>query len=370
MTDRTPMRFAGLFAGCALLAVATPAAARTYGFALSELTTAFYRGSEKVDCPEGRSPTTRDAFLLTQPPAERARLLKPEHAEELEKKYKIDYVFGPEGKDICTDADFFDTPDRPPQKLNKSKVAYGFDLDGATPGKTAPGTCSHDSFVSPSGEKGIDNQLFRVIGCNTFWRGAENAQHQPEHNWVENPTVVLVSGVDNWQDDPEVEVLIAPAADRLTLDVKQQITPGASLTLSDSGKGRTIMKGQIKGGLLTTDPRDLVIPYNWLGSTGGELILRHFRLRVTRTPEGLLKGEAGGYRPIDNAIAVPRIGGPGVANTAGLECASVRRALRLMADGDRDPQTGQCTSLSSSLNFAATPAFIFEKGVLLNSAEQ
>src|ERR1700712_2581560 len=224
-SDIARRRIMGLTLAGLLFAVPNPATARTYGFALSDLVTAFYRGTEKTDCPQGRSPTTREAFLLTQSPAERIRLMKPASSEELEKKYKIDYVFGPHGTDICTDADAFDTPDRPLQKLNQSKIANGFDLDGAAPGQTAPGTCQHDSFTSPTGEKGVENHLFRVIGCNTFWRGAENAvQSQKEHNWVENPTIVLVSGVDSWQDDPEVSVLIASATDRPTTDVKQQIT--------------------------------------------------------------------------------------------------------------------------------------------------
>jgi len=59
------------------------------------------------------------------------------------------------------------------------------------------------------------------------------------------------------------------------------------------------------------------------------------------------------------------VGGPGVADTAGVECASVRKTLRLLADGDRDPKTGQCTSVSTGLDFQAKPAFIFDQGRLV-----
>lgn len=80
-----------------------------------------------------------------------------------------------------------------------------------------------------------------------------------------------------------------------------------------------------------------------------------------------MKGEAGGYRPIDNAIAFMRVGGPGVAETAGVECASVRKTLRMLADGDPDPRTGQCTSVSTGLRFAAKAAFVFDQGVLVGA---
>jgi len=83
----------------------------------------------------------------------------------------------------------------------------------------------------------------------------------------------------------------------------------------------------------------------------------------------LLLGQpgAGGYRPIDNALAVMHVGGPGVASTAGVDCASVRKTLRVLADGDPDPKTGACTSVSTGLNFAAKPAFVFDKGVLVGA---
>lgn len=356
---------ASLFLGSTLPATNT----ENFGFVLVNLDPAFYRGSEEIDCPQGRSLTTREAFLSTQSKSEQQRLQLPENAEEFERKYKIDYVFGPNGTDICTDAQLFDTPDRPLEKLNQSKVAFGFDLDGSTTGQPSQNSCSHDEFTSPDGDPGIDNQLFRVTGCNTFFRGAANATEQREFVWTENPTVVLVSGVDSWENDPEVQVLFAPSDDRPTLDVKQQYASGVSLTIAKGLAHRVTIKGRIRNGQLETSPADLRIRYNWLGSTGGEVIVRDFTMKVRLNADGNLVGMAGGYRPIDNAMAVPRIGGPGVANTAGLECAALRRSLRIHADGHRDPRTRQCTTLSSAMHFAATPAFVFESGKLLNSSQ-
>jgi hypothetical protein len=347
-----------------------------YGFVMNDLGVAFYRGEEGVDCPDGRSHTVREAFLATQPAVERTRLLKPENSVELEKKYKVDYVFGrpssgiEKGHDICSDADLFDTPERATQKLVQSKIAPGMDLDGAVDGRATAGTCAHDDFTSPTGEKGVDNQFFRAVACNTFWRGAATGVGDVlgAQGWADNPVVVVVYDVQSWQDDPHVEVVIAPAKDKPQSDVKQQIVAGASLTLSDDPRYRLRLNGKIVNGLLTTESGHLIVPYNWSAVSGGEFIVRHIRLRVRRTEDGELTGEAGGYRPIDNAIGILHVGGVGVASVAGVECASVRKTLRILADGDPDPKTKQCTSVSSGMTFNAKPAFIFDKGSLVNPA--
>ncbi|CAN7273605.1 hypothetical protein LJR225_001357 [Phenylobacterium sp. LjRoot225] len=341
-----------------------------YGFVLAKMGVVFYRGDEKIDCPEGRSPSLREAFLATQTPAEQARLLKAENAAELEHKYKEDYVYGPGGKDICTNSEAFDTPDRGLQKTVQSKIGPGLDLDrAASDDRPAPGACAHKSFTSPTGEAGVDNQYFRAIACNTFWRGAATGvgDGAGELYWTSDPVVVVVRGVDSWENDPQVEVLIAASPDKPPVDTTQAITDGGSLNVTSNPRYRIVLTGRIENGVLTTDPANLVLPRSWVGASGGEFILNHARLRVRLTPQGELVGDAGGYRPIDNALAVMHVGGPGVASTAGVDCASVRKTLRVLADGDPDPKTGACTSVSTGLDFAAKPAFVFDKGVLVGA---
>lgn len=361
-----------MLAGAALvLSLSTGAerlgASQDYGFVVTSMSLQFYKGDEKIDCPDGRSPGTRDGFLASQPPAERARLLKPESAAELDRKYKSEYVFGPGGRDICTNADLFDTPERILQKPAQSKIGPGMDLDGAAgPNAPAPGTCAHDSFTSPAGETGVDNQFFRAIACNTFWRGVGDSLGDAagEFYWSENPVVVVVRGVESWRDDPSVEVIFAASPDLPPRDAAQKIVNGGSLAMTRNPRHRVVMQGRIAGGVLTTEPAKMVLPRNWVGASGGEFMLNHARIRVKLNDQGELVGAAGGYRPIDNAIGVLRVGGPGVANTAGVECASIRKTLRVLADGDPDPATGQCTSVSTGLDFRAKPAFVFDQGRL------
>ena len=347
-----------------------PQAKADFGFVITDLGVLFHKGEDSRDCPEGRSPSVLDAFLAAQSPAERSRLVRPENAQELERRYKTDYVFGPAGKDICTDAEAFDTPDRILQKPTQSKIGPGLDLDAGQAGASARvATCPHQEFVSPTGEPGVDNQFYRAVACNTAWRGRGEGFGDAvgELHWTEFPAVILVRGVESWRNDPEVEVVIAASTSRAPVDATRNIVDGGSLTMTADPRYRSVVKGRIADGVLTTDPTNLVLPRHWVGASGGEFILNHARIRARLTAEGALKGEAGGYRPIDNAIAFMRVGGPGVAETAGLECASIRKTMRMLADGDRNPKTGQCTSLSIGLSLAAKAAFVFDRGVLVGA---
>jgi len=374
LSTQTLATGAALAGGLALITFATgadqPQRTQDYGFVLTNMGMTFYRGDEKVDCPQGRSHSLREAFLATQPPAEQARLLKPENSVELERRYKQDYVFGPGGRDICTSPAYFDTPDRETLKVDQSKIGPGLDLDGAPDGAAGPTTCAHQQLTSPTGTTGVDNQFFRAVGCHTSWRGAEGGgkgDFMGDLHWNDNPTVVIVRDVQSWENDPHVEVVIGASPDRPTLDATQKIVAGASLAITDNPRYRTVLNGRIENGVLTTDPGDVILPYNWVGASGGEFLINHLRIRARLTPKGELEGEAGGYRPLDNAIATLETGGPGVASAAGIDCASVRKTLRVLADGDRDPKTGACASISEGLDFGAKPAFVFDKGVLVGA---
>lgn len=345
----------------------------SYGFVVTNLSPAFYKGPEALDCPDGRSHTVKEAFLATLSPAERTRLQKPENVAEFEQGYKVRYVYRGDGKDICTHAAAFDTPDRNTQKILKGPLAFGLNLDGEDSKGAPAGGCAHDNFKSPSGETGVDNQYFRAIGCNTFWRGAgEGVGDDVElhrRKWADNAAVLIVRGVDSWADDDSVEVEISASVTPSATDSSRRLLSGASYVVTPNARWRTTFTGRISKGLLIADPSDMILPMNWVGGSGGEYILKHLRFRVKRLPDGNLDGVGGAYRPIDNALAIQQVGGEGVASTAGVECASVRKTFKLLADGDRDPKTGQCTTVSTGLDVTATPAFVFDGHRLIGSPD-
>ena len=89
----------------------------------------------------------------------------------------------------------------------------------------------------------------------------------------------------------------------------------------------------------------------------GEFELRDVRFRLTFQPDGSITGVMANYRPIDNIFTVGRCC-KGTASTANTDCASEHKTLAAMADGYPDPETGQCTMISSATNLTGVPVFI------------
>jgi hypothetical protein len=126
-----------------------------------------------------------------------------------------------------------------------------------------------------------------------------------------------------------------------------------------------------------TDPAHIRLRQTW--GQGSERDIRgkrteydmaRARLRLTFQPDGSLKGLVGGYQPIWNVMASASIGGEGAATTAGYDCAAMYAALKKLADGDRDPATGQCRRISSAMEASAIPAFVNDTPPATKVAQQ
>ena len=69
----------------------------------------------------------------------------------------------------------------------------------------------------------------------------------------------------------------------------------------------------------------------------------------------------GGYAPLETFIQYEIYGGAGTVTVADMDCSSQYRTLKALADGDRDPKTGQCNRISTVLKVEAVPAFVFDQ---------
>ena len=82
-------------------------------------------------------------------------------------------MMGPNGENPCSKPEKFGPdPNFRTVKIPDAK-AYGIDIDGQdsrAKGKPAPGTCAHNDLVGMNGERGIDNQFFRVVGCSNSYQ--------------------------------------------------------------------------------------------------------------------------------------------------------------------------------------------------------
>lgn len=348
-------------------ALPKPPADGVMGFVVSEFVSPIIPGKDA--CPQGPALKLRDAYVAGLAPAERERLLRKENEKELERLWKLS-AFGPNDTNVCSQPDMFD---KPMLRTVQSPMAWGLDLDGDK-GKGAAGAdgCAQQDFTSPTGEKGVDNQEYRAQGCKLEWRGVDGMpsdqavgmkQFHVSGEWTQ---VLLLKGVDSLQNDDDVEVIYANTPDRPFVDGKGNFLRGATFTISEAPpRHRNVLRGKIVGGVLTTEPKDIALTQTW-GQGGARDIrgnrgiwdFRKGRLKLTFQPDGSLRGLVGGYRPVFDLIISPSLGSAGSPLVAGIDCAAELKTIRKLADGLRNPKTGQCEGISSAMQVSAVPAFV------------
>jgi hypothetical protein len=338
------------------------------GFVVNHITTTWEGG--KDDCPEGPAPMLRTSFLASLSESDRTRLLKPEAQRDFQQRYRA-FAMGPDGTNICSHYYLFD---RAPQKTVQGKMAQGFNLDDDLAGGQAASGCAHANFTSPGGEPGIDNQYWRAMGCIDKFRphdGTPPSSYQQFDRSLangENAQVLILRGVESLERDDVVEIIYGNSRDRAILDPAGRFVHGASYAMSETPGGPNVTRGRIVNGVLEARFDRLRLRQVWyLGGTlrGEDLAglrstwdIRRVRLRLAFQPDGSLKGLMGGYQALSDSIQSLSIGALGAAVTADWDCATIWATVKTMADGDRDPATGQCTTISTTFELAAVPAFV------------
>ena len=327
------------------------------GFVVYHFVNAVIQGKDA--CPEGPAMKNREIFLSSLPPEERDRIQKKENQAEFTRRWAAS-MSHPDGSNICSQYSQF--PERPLLRTVQSRVAWGLNLDGDEgDGSKNPDGCAHDNFTAPDGTKGIDNQAYRAMGCALEWRGVDGGLASGEFTQV-----LLLRGVDSLVNDNDVEVIYGNTPDRPVVDAGGKFVWNASFTVSDKfPRERNVLHGKIVNGVLTTDPQDIKLTQTWGQSAQRDLRgvrsrwdLRKARLRLTFQPDGTLKGLVGAYQPIDRVGTAAMLGGMGSAMVAGIDCAGEYNTIKKLADGLRDPKTGECKGISTGLELSAVPAFV------------
>jgi hypothetical protein len=338
------------------------------GFVFDVFTPAIQPGMAE-NCPEGYAGTNSENYLASLAPAERARLSRPENEPEFARLWKA-ATNGPNNTNVCTNYNLF--PERAVQRIVQGKSSIGLDLDGDDSGATNGKGCAHGSFVSPDGRRGIDNQSYRAMGCTRIWRGVDGT---PGDMTVGNLTrlrngedtiVLVLRNVQSLVRDDDVEVIIASSLDAPIVDAQGKLVTGATFQVSDNARWRTVLHGRIVNGLLTTDAKTITLRHPILGGMGpraerDEWTFGDGRLRLEIQPDGTLKGVLGGYMPLYTFIDRPVAAGVGTAQIVNMDCAAAYNTLKKLADGGRDPRTGQCTTISSAFELSAVPAFVKDR---------
>jgi hypothetical protein len=350
------------------------------GFVVSHIAYALSKdASETGACPDGMSLGPAQIYAAS-PEGKR-------HEGESDQDYtrrlnqgSLKVSTAPDGRNLCMNPEA-GAPDPNFRIVTGANVpADGIDLDGQdsrVKGKPAPGTCPHDDFRGMNGEKGIDNQFFRLVGCsNSFQSTGQSNTYEITMYTGSWGILLTLSGVDNIKNDPDVEVGIYANADPIQLSPTREALPNATYAIDQNPRFQAKAHGRIVNGVLTTDPVD--VRFHWdVNSIYIDRPLHDARLRLTFAPGGGLEGILAGYadveelydfqygfrtgkdsagRPANQRLILGSANGQ--ARVLGHTCNGAYFAMKQLADGHRDPKTGQCTALSMQYRIKAIPAFV------------
>jgi hypothetical protein len=243
----------------------------------------------------------------------------------------------------------------------------------------AKGTCEHEEFSGTNGQKGVDNQFYRVVGCTaSFQSGGQANTWQIEMYTGSWGILLSLKDVNDLQKDSSVVVGIYASGDPIQLSADRRPLAFATYAMHENRQYRAETRGKIVNGVLTTVPVNIRV----VNVTNGMLedrILLDARLRLTFTSDGGMEGVLAGYTPVENMYDLQygtrrgrdaagrlaperlRVGtAVGRAIVSGHTCNGAYHALYQAADGHRDPKTGRCTSISTQYRIRLAPAFVVE----------
>jgi hypothetical protein len=323
------------------------------GFAATVFT--YAPGPENSDaCPTGLATSAAALYLQTLPPAERAEMSK---AENVQKLYTI-AARTKDGKEICMDPTI--VPDSGLATV-QGGWASGVNLDDTSDGHKTAMTCSHEKFTAPDGQPGVDNQFYRVVGCALAYqsKGILASAKAAALRQGEFSILFEIKGAKDRLNASDVEVGIYSGTTPTAFSNSGTPLPNASISVSRNAYFRTVTHGQIVNGVLTTASADVHLGVSQ--DQGADYTLKSARLRLELQSDGGAKGVLGGYQDLGQLFKnqFQYKGRGGIASSAfGYSCQGVYYALHRLADGYPDPQTGQCTAISSVFKIEAIPAFV------------
>ncbi len=356
-------RFAAAALGMlSLNAVSAPVVAQdpaTLSFVIRDWYTAMHESKFMDECPEGLNVGNEAYWWYELPRKERAEITEngfKSHAS----RYIMEMARGPNQEDVCMNpTSIFD----PPLRVVEGRFGYGENLDGTEDGHATAKTCAHKKFVSPDGKTGIDNQMYRLVGCTFGWRKSGMVElNANESRGTSGLGMILIeiTGVKDPRNSDDVTVSFYRSIDQYTLDSNGRPLPFSTYRI-DTLDGKALygdsLKGRIKDGVLTTARGDVTIPYYGTNNFMRPVI-KDMGLRLEIAADGATaSGMITGYYDMERFLY--SVGSTGqVIQTAQFSCPAMYVAAHKLADGYPDPKTGECTMLSGAFKITAYSAFV------------
>jgi hypothetical protein len=261
-----------------------------------------------------------------------------------------------DGKPVNVYANPTSEPD-PEIKTAKGHVEYGFNLDG----KDGP-----NDFVDPqTGEKGVDDMLYRALGCFITQRASGGTRATwPAIEWDmtrdQMPAwIIEVTGIQRDANgkvkDGDVTVGFYRATGPITRNAAGDPQSDMSYTVDTNPRLQNAVHAVMKNGTLWTDPFEFYLLQDPFAVA--EYHFKKTRIRLTLNEDGTAKGILGGYEPWLPVYESFALGGSTNELNLSVNTPGIYYALKKLADYEPDA-SGQNQYISSSYMIEAVPAFV------------
>ncbi len=359
--------------GTALPSLAAEAGKDTLAFVVHEWNTAVYEGRFTDECPEGLNRGNDEFWWRGLSKKDRAKFTN-NGLIQLQNRAGLAMKRGANGEDVCLNPQSLNRDD-PPFRIIEGKIGYGANLDGTSDGHATAKSCAHKKFTTPEGVAGIDNEMYRLVGCTYGWRKAGIMDLLGNETRVSSGLgmiLIEITGVTDPRNSDDVTVSFYRSTDQFTLDSVGLPLSYSSYRIDMSdGKPRygDSVKGTIKNGVLETQRGDVRLPfygnYNFLHPTIKDMGLKLEIAADGRTASGMITG----YHDVEQFMYWVLGQGIGL-ELAHFSCPAMYVAAKKLADGYPDPKTGECTMISSAFKINTTAAFAVHPKVDQKQAAQ
>lgn len=311
----------------------------TIGYVMTDLFWSVYQTADGIEeCPQGYNDGPREEFAVLFPDHENMTVEETQLKQEIETWHPGTH------------------PNSLPFYEVEGEISYGLNLDG----EVGP-----NDFTHPDGTTGIDNEVYRAVGCIIGFRGPDGVEVIFQNKAITdrryNRMMIEVTGVDDYENDDHVTVSIYRGRDRLLTDATGlNAMPGGSQRV-DMRWGANLVRrttGVITDSVLTTEPvDDMVMPWMNLNVPSIQ-IFRDARFQLHITPTGA-QGLLAGYADVDTYYKqLIRNDSTHHLSNGQISGISMYKALRRLADAYPDPETGDNTAISTALDVKMVQTYI------------
>lgn len=315
------------------------------GYVLTERHWAIHETQARAECPQGmNSRGSRDLFANQFPDGGEAE------------RTVVDTRLMIEGYQYHTNTATTDIYDSLPFYEAQGNVSHGLNLDGEV---------NADDFKNSAGEEGIDNQLYRALGCIAGYR-KDGPYWFFENDFMINNSynrwMIELSGVDDLVNDDDVTVTTYRGLDSLFTDATGEGFIAGGTQRVDARWGQSFVeevKGRIKDGVLTTEPiAQAKIPWSQPGVRDGYHIFKDLQMQFKLTSQ-VAQGLMAGYVDVEQFNHRFRTNWSSHHQNYGQSSsASEYSALKRLADAYPDPETGANTAISGAVEVTLTQVYI------------